>query len=776
MEKFGVGQAVRRKEDERFLKGAGSYLDDLNLDNMAHAAVLRSPYAHARITAIDVSDARDMPGVSEVFTGADYAKTGNGPFPTLTAIDGLDDHGVRHPPRHALALDTVRFVGDPVAFVVAETKQQALNALEAIDVDYDELEPLTDLAHALDEDAPKLWPELDGNLVYTFFRGDRGATDEAIGDADHVVELELINNRLAPAAIEPRGAIGDWNDDDDQYILHVSGQAVHAQRGQMADAIFKVPHEKIRVAAPDVGGGFGAKNFVYPENVLCMWAAKELKRPVKWVAERSENFLTEIHGRDHVTTATLALSSDGKITALNVDTIANMGAYLSSFSTIIPTSASWVVMGGAYDIPNVAMQVRAAFTNTVPVDAYRGAGRPEAAYIIERLIDVAAAQTGMDKLELRRKNFITEFPYKTALGMVVDCGEFAQNLDLARGHIDVAGFAARQKASEATGKLRGLGYSTYLEVTLGGPIENAEIRFDDDGGVTMLVGTQSTGQGHETAYSQLIHSELGIDPDKIRYVHGDTGLIKEGYGHGGSRSLATCGHAIQNAAGDIIEKGKKAAAHLMDATEDQIDFTEGLFSVRGTNKALSVLEIEAALRDTAEEVPENVPATLTSSGSYEREAFNYPNGCHIAEVEVDPDTGHVEIAAYAIVDDFGRIINPLIASGQIMGGAVQGIGQALLEGVVYDNDSGQPVTGSFMDYTMPRADDIPDFALELNENVPTKTNPLGVKGAGEAGATGAPPAIVNAVCDALQSRNVRHIDMPLTPEKVWRAANGGNQS
>ncbi|MGI9482294.1 MAG: xanthine dehydrogenase family protein molybdopterin-binding subunit [Hyphomicrobiales bacterium] len=770
MEKFGVGQAVRRREDERFLTGVGSFIDDLQFENLAHAAVLRSPYAHARILSIDTEEAKAAPGVIAVFTGADYAKSGNGPFPTLTAIDGLDEHGVNHPPRHALAEDTVRFVGDPIAFVVAESRKAAQDAAELIDVDFEPLRHNTDLARVFDEDVPVIWPQFGSNLCYTFSKGELAATDAAIAEALHVVELDLINNRLAPAAVEPRGAVGEWDRGNEQYVLHVSGQAVHAQRQQMAEAIFNVPLEKIRVHAPDVGGGFGAKNFVYPENVLCIWAARELGRPVKWIASRSENFLIEIHARDHVTKATLALDADGKFTALKVDTIANMGAYLSSFGTIIPTSASWVVQGGAYAIPNAHMQVRAAFTNTVPLDAYRGAGRPEASYIIERIIDVAADQTGFDRLELRRKNFITTFPAKTALGMTVDCGEFEQNLDMASTKIDVAGFAARKAQSEAHGRRRGLGYSTYLEITLGGPVEGAEVRFDDDDGVTLLVGTQSTGQGHETAYTQLVHSELGIDPAKICYMQGDTGIIREGYGHGGSRSLATCGNALKVAAGEIIAKGRAAAAHLFDVDDDEVVFAEGLFSVKGTNKSISVLELQRAIAEK-DDVPENVPASLSTFSRYEREAFNYPNGCHIVEVEVDPETGAVELMQYAVVDDFGRIINPMIATGQILGGTVQGIGQALLEGVVYDHESGQPLTGSFMDYTMPRADDICALDVSLNENVPTATNPLGVKGAGEAGATGAPSAIVNAICDALKTEGVTHIDMPLTPEKVWRAAN-----
>ncbi|MEM7426873.1 MAG: xanthine dehydrogenase family protein molybdopterin-binding subunit [Pseudomonadota bacterium] len=769
MEKFAVGQAVRRREDERFLTGGGQYLDDIVLGNMCHAAVVRSPHAHAKILGVDTSDAQAAEGVVAVFSAEDYMKEGYGPFPTLTAIDGVDEHGVRHPERHALTGDVARFVGDAIALVVAETRQQAKDAAELVMVEFEDLEPVTDLATVLDEETPVIWPDLGaGNLCYTFFKGDLAKTDAAIEAAAHVVELDLVNNRLAPSAIEPRGAIGDWNAEDGQHVLYVSGQAVHAQKGQMAAAIFKVDPEKIRVIGPDVGGGFGAKNFVYPENVLVMWAAWKLGRPVKWVAERGENFLSEIHGRDHLTRTSLALDADGRFTALKVETIANMGAYLSSFATIIPTSASWVVMGGIYDIPTVAMEVKSVFTNTVPVDAYRGAGRPEAAYIIERLVDMAARQTGIDRLELRRKNLIRSFPYKTALGMEIDCGAFEQNLDLAAKTIGLADAEKRRKQASRNGKLHGFGVATYLEVTLGNPVDATEVRFEDDGSVTLLAGTQSTGQGHETAYMQILESRLGIPQEKVSFVQGDTDLVASGGGHGGSRSLAIGGTALHLTAAEIIEKGLKAAAHVLEENEDAISFGDGLFSARGTNKSISVLELQNALQEM-NDLPDDIPASLSTKGSYEREAFNYPNGTHIAEVEVDPDTGKVDLVGYAVTDDFGHIVNPLIAEGQIIGGSVQGIGQAMLEGVEYDPESGQLLTGSYMDYCMPRADDLPAIQVGLNQDAPTKTNPMGVKGAGEAGATGAPPAVVNAVCDALSEYGISHIDMPLTSEKVWRA-------
>ncbi len=767
MERFGIGQAVRRREDERFLTGAGQYLDDIILENMAHSAVVRSPYAHARIVSVRTDEAEGAPGVIAVYTAADYMQEGYGPFPTLTEVAGIDEHGVRHPERHALASGTVRFVGDAVAFVIAETRAQARDAAELVDVEYEDLEPVVELATVLDDDTPVIWPEIGTNLCYTFHKGDEDKTQAAINAAAHVVELDLVNSRLVPSAIETRGAIGDWNAAGEQYVLYVSGQAVHAQKGQMAGAIFKVDAEKVRVIGPDVGGGFGAKNFVYPENVLVCWAAKKLGRPVKWVADRSENFISEIHGRDHLTKATLAVDADGKFTALKVDTIANMGAYLSSFATIIPTSASWVVMGGIYDVPAISMHVRAVFTNTVPVDAYRGAGRPEAAYIIERLVDLAAAKTGIERLELRRRNLIRTFPYTQALGMVIDCGAFEQNLDLAGRTIGLDGLDKRKKKSAKSGLMRGVGVATYLEVTLGNPAEATEVRFEEDGTVTLAVGTQSTGQGHETAYLQLLDNELAIPADKVAFLQGDTGKIETGGGHGGSRSLGLGGTALLNAATEIRAKGAVAAAHILDAAEDDIEFADGLFTVRGTNRTISLLELSLALQ-AADDLPDNVPASLTSKGSVQREAFNYPNGCHMAEVEIDPDTGVIDLVRYVIVDDFGKVVNPMIAEGQAIGGTVQGIGQALLEATVFDPASGQLLSGSYMDYALPRADDVPDIEVQLNQAQPTKTNPLGVKGAGEAGCSGAPPALVNAVCDALSGLGIRHMDMPLTPEKIWR--------
>ena len=532
MEKFGVGQAVRRVEDERLLTGKGQFIDDIVFDNVAYAAFVRSPYARAKITSFDIEEAQAASGVIRVLTGEDYAKEDYGPLPSLGELVGMDENGIRCPERHGLTRDVVNFVGDPVAVVIAESQIEAQNAAELVLVEYEELEPSVELADTLNKDAPVIWPEFGNNRAFRVVRGDEQATNDTFARAAHVVELDLINNRLAPAAIEPRGAVGEWNEDDQRFTLHVSGQAVFNQRMQMAQSIFKIPLEQMRVVAYDVGGSFGAKNFIYPENVTVCWAAKICARPVKWIASRSENFMTEIHARDHVTSCALALDEHGKFLAMRIKTLANMGAYLSTFAPVIPTVASWVVMGGAYEIPHIYADINGVFTNTVPVDAYRGAGRPEASYIAERLVEKAAFELGIDALELRRKNFISSFPYETAMGLKVDCGGFAENLETACQNIDFKEFNVRRKETESRGKLRGIGVSSYLEITLGGPEEDAELVFEDDGTLTLLAGTHSVGQGHETTYKQMIFTELGIAPDRVNYVQGDTAKIKSGGGHG----------------------------------------------------------------------------------------------------------------------------------------------------------------------------------------------------------------------------------------------------
>lgn len=767
MEKFGIGQAVRRREDARLLTGEGEFVDDVALPGLVHAVVVRSPYAHARILSIDVSDAAAAAGALRVLTIDDWKAAGLGTIPSRTEIDGIDQETLRHPARYPLADGAVKYVGEPVAFVVASSLAEARAAADLVTVDYDELPSNVDTGSALADGVAQIWPEHDTNRAFRFTKGDKAAVDAVFASAPRVVSLDLVNNRVAPSAIETRGSIGEFDSATGRYTLRLSGQAVHANKTQMAIAVFRTEPDRIRVVAGDVGGGFGAKNFVYPENVLVMFAARLVGAPVKWIAERGETFFAEVHGRDHVSKAELALDADGRFLGLRVSTLANMGAYLSSMAPVIPTSASWVSMGGAYDIPAVYMEVDAVYTNTVPVDAYRGAGRPESAYLIERLVDVAAHDIGCDPAELRAKNFVRTFPYATSLGMDIDCGDFdGTRLQAARAAV-LESAAERRRDAAGRGLLRGVGTSSYLEVTLGLPSDGSEIRFDDNGKVALLVGTQSTGQGHETAYSQIVHEELGIPFEDISLVQGDTDLVASGGGHGGSRSLMIGGSAMVGACGEVRDKGLAAAAHILEADRQDIDFEDGLFAVRGTNRRIGLQELECALRE-AEDLPQDVEPTLGSSATFERTRHSFPNGCHVAEVEIDPDTGAVRLAGYWVVDDFGRILNPLIAAGQVYGGTVQGIGQAMLEQIVYDS-SGQLLTGSLMDYALPRADDLPDMHVAFNQSAPTDTNPLGVKGAGEAGATGAPAAVANAVMDALREYDVRHLQMPFTPEKVWRA-------
>ena len=766
MEKFGIGQPVRRVEDERFITGNGRYIDDIHLPAECHGVVVRSPHAHARILGIDAADAAGADGVLAVLTADEYTADGLGTLSCLGIIETTGDF--HRPPRPALAHGRVRHVGDPVAFVVAETRHQALAAAEMVFVDYEVLPAVVDSSEAFENSDALVWEEFGTNRCFNFRMGDGDATDRAFAEAERVVSLELTNNRLVQNAVEPRGALGQANGEDGSMTLYLSAQSLFAQRGDIAKAVFGMEPEQLRVVAPDVGGGFGSKNFVYPEYVLVLWASKRLGRPVRWISERTEAFLTDVHARDHVTRAELALDADNRFKALRVRTLANMGAYLSAMAPVIPTMASWPVQGGAYVIPHLSFDVDAVFTNTVPVDAYRGAGRPEAAYIIERLVEVAAREIGIEANELRRANFISDFPHTTALGRTVDCGDFGGNLERARKAAGADNFEARRAEAQRRGRLRGLAYASYLEITLGPPTESSELRFEDDGSVTMLVGTHSNGQGHDTAYRQIVNDVLGIEFDKLRFVQGDTGLIASGGGHGGSRSIGLGGLAMKTAAETTREKGRLLAAHVLDAAPEDVEFADGAYTVRGTNRHIGLLELAEDIRNR-DDLPDGLDTNLSTKSSAEREGFNFPNGCHAAEVEIDPDTGRTELVAYTIVDDFGRIVNPLLAAGQAMGGTVQGIGQALLEHTVFDPETGQLLSGSLMDYTLPRADDIPPLHVELNEDAPTATNPLGVKGAGEAGCTGAPPAIANAVMDALSVLGIRHLDMPYTSERVWRA-------
>jgi len=759
------GRSVRRFEDLRFLTGGGRYVDDLALPGQLYAHVLRSPHAHAMIERIDIATARSAEGVHGVFTEADLRADGLGPLPCIAQVSTVSPMIV--PPRYALAHGRVRHVGDPVALVVAASRDQARAAAERIAVEYQAVDAVVDAAAALLPEAPTIWDEAPGNLCFRFQRGDRDSTRAAFAAAAHIIELELVNNRLVPAPIEPRAAIGSYDAATDRLDLVLTGQGVHSIRNQLAEAVFRLSPEHIQLVAPDVGGGFGMKNFVYPEWVLVLWAARRIGRPVKWVAERSEEFVSGAQGRDNHTKARLGLDESGRFLALDVSTVANLGAYLSSNGPGSSTNSPATAMGGVYAIPAVFMDVRGAFTNTVPIDAYRGAGKPEANYLIERLIDIAARRLGSDPVSLRRRNMIAAFPHCSALGMTIDCGRFATNLDDALAQARDGKFTARRADAAARGRLRGLGIGCFLETARGTPNEAAEIRFDPDGRISLILGTQSNGQGHETSYPQIAASLLGLPLERFRLIQADTRLVQRGAGHGGARSMHQGGTALAKAAQLVVEKGRRVAAYLLQAYSTAVVFAEGRFTVPGTEREIDLLAVARAATDPAN-LPDGMAPGLDSSVYNMLDVFTFPNGCHIAEVEVDPDTGVVSLERYTAVDDYGRLINPLLTQGQVQGGVAQGIGQALLEHTVYDPGSGQLLSGSLMDYALPRADDLPPFDITLAE-LPTSANPLGVKGSGQAGCIAAPQTIINAIVDALAPLRINHIDMPATPERLWRA-------
>jgi aerobic carbon-monoxide dehydrogenase large subunit len=759
------GRSVRRLEDLRFLTGRARYVDDFTLPGQVHAHVLRSPHAHAVIERIDTAAARDGSGVLGVFTETDLRAGGLGPLPCIAQVSTIGPLIV--PPRYALARGRVRHVGDPVALIVAEIADRARDAVERIIVDYRPLDAVTEAAAALLPDAPTIWDEARGNLCFRFQRGDENATQAALAAAAHIVEVELVNNRLVPTPIEPRAAIGNYDAATGCLDLLLTGQGVHSIRNQLAEAVFKLPPDRIQLAAPDVGGGFGMKNFLYPEWVLVLWAAQRLGRPTKWVAERGEEFVSGTQGRDNLTKARLALDENGRFLALEVSTVANLGAYLSSNGPGSSTNSPATAMGGVYAIPAVFMDVRGAFTNTVPIDAYRGAGKPEANYLIERLIDIAARRIGIDPVNLRRRNMIAAFPYCSALGMTIDCGRFAANLDDALARAGDADFASRRDDAAARGRLRGLGVGCFLETARGTPNEAAEIRFNPDGGVSLILGTQSNGQGHETSYPQIAASLLGLPPESFRLVQADTRLVPRGAGHGGARSMHQGGTALVKAAQIAIEKGRMIAAGLLQADSAEVVFAGGRFTVPGTEREIDLLAVARAASDPAN-LPDGMAPGLDSSVYNLLDVFTFPNGCHIAEVEIDPDTGLVTLERYTAVDDYGRLINPLLVTGQVQGGVAQGIGQALFERTVYEPGSGQLLSGSLMDYALLRADNLPSFDIALAE-LPTSANPLGVKGSGQAGCIAAPQTIINAIVDALAPLGIDHIDMPATSERIWRA-------
>jgi aerobic carbon-monoxide dehydrogenase large subunit len=767
MTKFGLAQSVRRVEDPRLLIGNGRYTDDIVLPGMLHGVVLRSPHAAAKLGAIDTTAAGAAPGVKAIYTAADLNADGIGSLPCAVSLDNRDGSTMASPPHPVLADGAVRHVGDPVAFIVADTAKAARDAAELIAVDYDIQPSITDLAKVTDAASPLVWPEVKRNMVFDWEFGDKAKTDAQFAKAAHVTSLTVVNNRIIVSSMEARVSIADYDTTTGRWTMYANTQGGWLVKGLIAP-MFNAEPEKFRIVTPDVGGGFGMKLFLYAEHALTCYAARKLGRPVKWASERSEAFLCDTQGRDNLTLGELAIDADGKFLALRTRVVANMGAYLSNFGPYIPTIAGTSVIASVYGFQAVYANVIGVFTHTVPVDAYRGAGRPESNYLMERLVDAAARELKIDRTELRRRNMVpsSAMPHTTPYGTVYDSGDFRMVLDSALKQMDYAGFAARRAEAAKRGKRRGIGLAYYLEATGGDPTERAEIRFADDGGVDVYVGTQSTGQGHETAYVQLTSQRLGIDAEKIRIRQGDTDAIPVGGGTGGARSLYSEGQAILLTADSVIAKGKQAAAEVLEASATDIAFADGVFAIVGTDRGIDIIALAATQRQRAAAGQSAVTLDTAEVANIDKHTF--PNGCHMAEVEVDPDTGVVEVVRYRVSDDFGKAVNPLIVRGQVHGGVAQGFGQAVLERTAYDASSGQLISGSFMDYALPRADDLPNIEVDLLE-VPCVGNPLGVKGAGEAGAVGSPPAMINAIVDALSVDGVTHIDMPATPEKIWQA-------
>ncbi len=773
----GIGAAVKRKEDVRFITGAGRYTDDIDQAGQAYAVFLRSPHARATIGGIDTSAALQVPGVVAVYTGADLAADGIGDLPCGWLVKSKDGSDMIQPPHPPLAVERVNYVGEPYGLVIADTLQAARDGAEAVVADFDALSAVVDVATA--DQADQIHESVPNNQCYDWELGDKAATDAAFARADHVASLDIVNNRLIPNAMEPRAAVGDYDAASGVYTLHTTSQNPHLERLVLAAFVQVAPESRLRVVSPDVGGGFGSKIFVYAEETAVIWAAGKLRRPVKWRAERSESFLADAHGRDHVTKAELALSADGTFLGLRVNTIANMGAYLSTFASSVPTYLYGTLMAGQYKTPAIYVEVRAMFTNTAPVDAYRGAGRPEATYVVERLVETAARELSVDPAEIRRRNFIQpdDFPYDTPVALTYDTGDYEASLDKALQHVDYEGFAGRRAASEANGNRRGIGFSSYIEacglapsqvaISLGagvGLFESAEVRVNVTGSVTVITGSHSHGQGHETTFAQVVSDQLGIPIDDVEVVHGDTGRSDYGLGTYGSRSIAVGGSALTKATEKIVAKGKKIVAHNFETTDDNIDFSDGVFSEQESNRSMTFAEVAFASYVPANFPLDELEPGLSEKAFYDPGNFTYPAGTHICEVEIDGETGVPTIVAFVAVDDFGHVINPMIVEGQVHGGLCQGIGQALLEHGVYD-DAGQLLTGSYMDYCMPRADDVPSFTVDTTVT-PCTHNPLGVKGCGEAGAIGATAAVMNAITDAL---GVRSLPMPATPETVWKA-------
>jgi aerobic carbon-monoxide dehydrogenase large subunit len=782
----GIGASSKRREDVRFLTGRGNYTDDHALHHQTYAVFVRSQVAHGRIRSVDMSAAAAMPGVLAVFTGEDFKDVGGNPAGWL--INSRDGTPMREPKRPVLAHGKVRHVGDAYAAVVAETYSQARDAAEAVVADIEELPAIVDMAAAVADAGNRVHDDIPDNVCFDWgwIEDNRAKVDAAIKAAPHVTVLNLVNNRLVPNAMEPRASMGEYNAGTGDYKLTTTSQNPHLTRLLIAAFVLGIPENKLTIVAPDVGGGFGSKIYHYGEEALVLAAAKKLGRPVRWTAERSESFLTDAHGRDHATKIELACEKDGTFIAFRTETLANVGAYLSNFSTVTPTFLHGTLMSGPYKVPNVYVNVKTVFTNTAPVDAYRGAGRPEATYSIERVVDMMCRELGLDPFEVRRRNLLSpdQFPYASPVGLTYDTGNYQATLDKACAMGDVAGFEARRAASAAKGKLRGMGLSTWIEACgiapshlvgiLGarvGLYDAATVRVNATGNISVMVGAHSHGQGHETVFAQIAAEKLGIPEASVEIVHGDTSKIPFGMGSYGSRSLAVCGVAMDKALDKIVAKGKKIAAHMLEASEGDIAFADGKFSVAGTDKAKTFGEIAFSAY-----VPHNYPLEtlepgLEETAFYDPANFTYPAGAYICEVEVDRDTGKVEIASFVCADDFGNVMNPMIVEGQVHGGVGQGIGQALMENTSYDAQ-GQLLSGSYMDYAMPRAEDVPFYKVDHSCATPCTHNPLGVKGCGEAGAIGSPPAVVNAVIDALQRggmKHVTHIDMPVSPSRVWAA-------
>jgi len=785
MTETGIGARVKRVEDFRFLTGQGNYTDDVNRPGQTHAWILRSPHAHARIRGIDTAAAEASAGVVKILTGADVAADEKGGLPCGWQVHNKDGSPMAEPPHPFLVADKVRHVGDQVALVIAESRAQARDAAESIVVDYEELPAVVDMAQALQGQPSAVHGDVPNNLCYDWELGDKDATDAAFAGAHHVTRIDLVNNRLIPNAMEPRAAVAEFDQATGEYTLYTTSQNPHVIRLLMGAFVLQIPEHKLRVVAPDVGGGFGSKIFHYAEEAMMTWASAKVGRPIKWTAERSESFITDAHGRDHVSHAELAMEAEGKFLGLRVSTMANMGAYLSTFASCVPTYLYGTLLAGVYTTPVIYCEVKAVFTNTVPVDAYRGAGRPECTYLLERLVSKAAGEMGLGPAELRKRNLIQPdmYPYQTPVALQYDVGDPPAVIGKALEIADYDGFEGRRAEAQGRGRLRGIGLSAYTEAcgiapsavvgSLGaraGLYEAAEVRVHPTGSVTVFTGSHSHGQGHETTFAQLVSENFGIPLENIEISHGDTNKVPFGMGTYGSRSLAVGGSAIQKACDKVVEKATKIAAHMMEASADDIEFKDGKFTVAGTDKELGFGDVALSAY-----VPHNFPHEelepgLDEQAFYDPLNFSFPVGCHVCEVEVDPETGVVDVVRFTAVDDVGRVVNPMIVEGQVHGGVTQGIGQALLEGCVYD-DTGQLISGSYMDYTMPRADNVPNYDVGTL-SVLGASNPLEVKGVGEVGAIGSPPAVINAVLSALAPLGVDDISMPATPHKVWQAIQG----